>query len=114
VQRQRSVEDAERLQGRCRQEGLAALSWSKRFDDPIALPNGRKLITLRDAGKYITALPARQQQAQAWQTAAQMLLQAAEGRGPMMFAHVAMLKALDVDPTQTPRKKRAKKYKVVR
>jgi hypothetical protein len=24
--------------------------WSRRFDEPIILPNGRKLITLRDAG----------------------------------------------------------------
>jgi hypothetical protein len=27
------------------------------FDDPIDLPNGRKLITLKDAATYITKLP---------------------------------------------------------
>ena len=29
----------------------------KRFFDPIVLPDGRKLMTLRDAAEYITALP---------------------------------------------------------
>jgi hypothetical protein len=29
---------------------------SARFDDPIPLPNGRKLETLRDAAIYITML----------------------------------------------------------
>ena len=28
-----------------------------RFYDPIILPDGRKLLTLRDAAEYITALP---------------------------------------------------------
>jgi hypothetical protein len=31
--------------------------WFKRFVDPIVLPDGRKLLTLRDAAEYITALP---------------------------------------------------------
>jgi hypothetical protein len=44
------------LQGRCRQERLAALSWSRAFDDPIVLPNGRQLVTLQDAANYIMKL----------------------------------------------------------
>jgi hypothetical protein len=31
--------------------------WSREFDEPIALPNGRKLVTLQDAAEYITLLP---------------------------------------------------------
>ena len=31
--------------------------WRRQFDDPIVLPNGRKLVTLEDAGSYITKLP---------------------------------------------------------
>jgi hypothetical protein len=31
--------------------------WSRRFYDPINLPNGRKLVTLKDAAAYITGLP---------------------------------------------------------
>jgi hypothetical protein len=30
------------------------LSWKRRFDDPIVLPGGRQLVTLEDAGDYIT------------------------------------------------------------
>jgi hypothetical protein len=28
--------------------------WQRRFDDPIPLPRGRQLVTLEDAGNYIT------------------------------------------------------------
>jgi hypothetical protein len=31
--------------------------WDQTFFDPIVLPNGKKLITLRDAAEYITELP---------------------------------------------------------
>jgi hypothetical protein len=33
------------------------MAWFKRFYDPIILPDGRKLLTQRDAAEYITALP---------------------------------------------------------
>jgi hypothetical protein len=33
------------------------MAWFKRFVDPIILPDGRELLTLRDAAEYITALP---------------------------------------------------------
>jgi hypothetical protein len=33
------------------------VSWDQRFFDPMILPNGRKLVTLRDAAQYITKLP---------------------------------------------------------
>jgi hypothetical protein len=31
--------------------------WSRKFDDPILLAKGRQLVTLMDAGDYITTLP---------------------------------------------------------
>ena len=34
-----------------------AKGWSREFEDPIDLPDGRTLITLEDAGNYITKLP---------------------------------------------------------
>jgi hypothetical protein len=43
--------------------------WSRRFDDPIPLPNGRELVTLKDAGDYITKLPQAEPAAPEWQTA---------------------------------------------
>jgi hypothetical protein len=35
----------------------AETNWKRRFDDPIPLPRSRQLVTLRDAGNYITKLP---------------------------------------------------------
>jgi hypothetical protein len=34
--------------------------WDLEFDGPIALERGGKLVTLRDATNYITALPANE------------------------------------------------------
>ena len=31
--------------------------WSREFDDPIVLPEGEKLPTLRDVATYVTGLP---------------------------------------------------------
>jgi hypothetical protein len=35
---------------------MAAKGWSTPFDDPIPLPRGRQLLTLKDAADYITRL----------------------------------------------------------
>ena len=43
------------------------MAWFKRFYDPIVLPDGRKLLTLRDAAEYITALPKAEHGAADWQ-----------------------------------------------
>jgi len=32
-------------------------SWQRKCDEPIPLPNGRTLVTLREAGDYIVSLP---------------------------------------------------------
>jgi len=39
------------------------MSWSRRFDEPIPLPRGRRLVTLKDAGTYITKLPKAEHEA---------------------------------------------------
>jgi hypothetical protein len=54
------------------------MSWDQTFFDPIELPNGRKLITLRDAATYVTKLPKAEQQAREWQTAAHVLMMIGE------------------------------------
>jgi hypothetical protein len=36
---------------------MAATGWKRSFDEPIPLPRGRQLVTLEDAGRYITKLP---------------------------------------------------------
>jgi hypothetical protein len=74
---------------------MAAKGWQKRFEEPIELPRGRQLVTLEDAGKYITKLPKVEQQLDEWQTATEALIMAAEGRGPLLHARVGMLRALN-------------------
>ena len=70
------------------------MSWSRAFHMPIPLPDGRMLRTLRDAGDYIQALPGTKYKRPEWQVAAEMVLAAVEGSGPLMFAEIAMRKAL--------------------
>jgi hypothetical protein len=65
------------------------------FDDPILLPGGRELLTLRDAADLIMKLPKAEQHLQEWQTATEALLMAAEDRGPLMHARIGMLRALN-------------------
>jgi len=48
--------------------------WSRRFDDPIPLPKGRQLVTLKDAGTYITKLPKAEHEAAEWQAAMEALI----------------------------------------
>jgi hypothetical protein len=45
------------LQGKTTLARKAANGWKRRFEDPILLPRGRQLVTLQDAGTYITKLP---------------------------------------------------------
>ena len=50
------------------------MSWFHRFDDPIPLPHGRALITLKEAAEYIHQLPKAEQQLEEWQAAVEALL----------------------------------------
>jgi hypothetical protein len=91
--------------------------WSARFDDPIPLPRGRQLLTLRDAAGYLTKLPKAEQQLEHWQTAAACLIGAAEGRDFLMHARIGMLRALNhgrPTPAPGPRRKPAKAFKIIR
>jgi hypothetical protein len=60
--------------------------WSARFDEPIKLPDGRKLVTLEDAGKFITKLPKAEHEAPEWQAAMEVLILVATKGGPTMLA----------------------------
>jgi hypothetical protein len=52
-------------------------------------------MTLRDAGGYVAALPKVEQESPEWQAATEALIRAAEDRGPLMHAHIGMLRALN-------------------
>lgn len=71
------------------------MSWHRPFDQPVPLPTGAPARTLRDAADYIKKLPKSEQDSQEWQTAVHVLIEAAEDRGPMMFARIGMLRALN-------------------
>jgi len=72
------------------------MPWSTAFEDPVALGGRRKLLTLQQAADYIMQLPEDAQHEAHWQTAIETLINAAEtGGGWVMFARIAMLRALN-------------------
>lgn len=76
------------------------MPWSTPFEDPIPLGDG-KLSTLQHAADYVMALPEDVQQEAHWQTAVENLINAAEsGGGWLMFARIAVLRALDAGAKQ--------------
>ena len=91
--------------------------WSTPFDDPIVLPDGRKLVTLKDAADYITKLPKAEHDREHWRLAVRLLLDAADHGGIVMMARIAVQRALNHGkqaPEPEPRKKRAKAYRIVK
>jgi hypothetical protein len=52
---------------------ISSRGWKRKFEDPIPLPRGRQLVTLRDAARYITKLPKAEQQIKEWQDAVEAL-----------------------------------------
>ena len=68
------------------------MSWHQSVFDPIELPDGRKLITLRDAALYITKLPKAEYDAEERQAAMQAFLLVAEHDGPTMFARIRVMR----------------------
>ena len=75
------------------------MSWSRRFFDPIELPDGRRLATLKDAAEHITGLPASEHDLPHWRAAVAALILSAEhgetGADPML-ARIGMMQALQV------------------
>ena len=71
------------------------MAWDQEFFDPIVLPSGKKLITLRDAAEYITELPKAEHDTPEWQAAMEALLLVAERNGPTMFARIGVMRALN-------------------
>jgi hypothetical protein len=66
---------------------MADKGWQRKFEDPIPLPNGRQLVTLKDAADYITGLPKRETDLPEWQTAIEVLMLVSRS-GPTMMARI--------------------------
>ena len=77
------------------------MSWSRAFDELIPLPRGRQLITLKDAGNYITKLPKAEHAAAEWLAAMEALILVAELGGPTMFARIGVMRALNRNVERT-------------
>ena len=97
--------------GRDAGQGLARTS-----EDPIPLSGGGKLRTLRDAGSFIAKLPKAEHDAPEWLAAIEALMFVVEHGGDSMLPRIGIIRALyrDGKPMPAPRKKPAKKYRIVR
>jgi hypothetical protein len=71
------------------------MSWDHQFFDPIILPNGRHLVTLRDAALYITKLPKAEHDAEEWQAAMEALMLVSDHDGPTLFARIGVMRAIN-------------------
>jgi hypothetical protein len=74
--------------------GKNPVGGKRAFEDPIDVPRGRQLITLQDAGNYITKLPKAEHMAPEWQAAMQILMLVAARGWPTMLARIGVLRAL--------------------
>lgn len=95
-----------------------APAWDKPFYDPIQLPRGRQLVTIRDAASYIAGLPRRERAQDYWQPAALLLRLIGESDGCVFFARLAVMHGLRKGIKDAPpighRPKGTKAYKVIR
>ena len=71
----------------------SCVSWERPFDQPFPLPSGPPARTLRDAANYIKKLRQSEHDTPEWRLAIQMLIDAAEDRGPMLFAKMGIQRA---------------------
>jgi hypothetical protein len=74
--------------------GKNPVGCKRAFEDAIDVPRGRQLITLQDAGNYITKLPKAEHMAPEWQAAMQILMLVAARGWPTMLARIGVLRAL--------------------
>jgi hypothetical protein len=58
------------------------------------LPDGRKLVTLKDEADYVTKLPKKESELPEWQTAIEALMLCSRG-GDAMLARIGVMKALN-------------------
>jgi len=94
--------------------GVPFVSWERPFDQPIPLPSGPPARTLRDAANFIKQLPKAERETPEWRLAIQMLIDASEGCGPMLFAKLGIERAAyrnvagTFNPINDPHRRRRK------
>jgi hypothetical protein len=74
------------------------VSWDSRFPEPIELPCGAMLASLREAIVHlVNTVPSSERGMPVILTAAEMITSAAERGAPIEFARIATLRALNPD-----------------
>jgi hypothetical protein len=72
------------------------VSWDSRFAEPIELPSGVRLASLRDAIVHlVNTIPSSERALPVVLTAAELITSAAERGGPIEFARIATLRAVN-------------------
>src|ERR1700733_7343040 len=72
------------------------VSWDSRFPEPIELPGGVKLASLREAIVHlVNTIPSSERGTPVVLTAAELITSAAEHGGPIEFARIATLRAVN-------------------
>ena len=72
------------------------MSWDSRFPEPIELPCGVRLGSLREAIVHlVNTVPSSERGTPVILTAAELITSAAERGGPIEFARIATLRALN-------------------
>jgi hypothetical protein len=70
--------------------------WPRQFDEPIIQPNGKKLLTLKDGIAWLAKeIPKAEHGMKQVQAAAHCVTQAAENGGPMIFAEMGIMQAIN-------------------
>jgi hypothetical protein len=93
------------------------MPWFRRFYDPIVLPDGRELLTLRDAAEYITHCRKPSMMPPTGRSRWKRCCWSPSATGPEMLARIAVMRALKRDnpkASAAPRKKSAKVFRKVR
>jgi hypothetical protein len=79
-----------------RGKSMAANGWSRRFDEPIPLPGGAKLVTLQHAIAWLAKeVPKSEHGMKQVQAAAHCVTEVAENGGPMMIARIGVMQAIN-------------------
>ena len=69
-------------------------SWSRRFDDPIPMPDGTVIKTIGEAARYAEKLPKALAATPPWQSAVHDLLMASEHPAWVFLARIAFYRAV--------------------
>jgi hypothetical protein len=96
---------------------MAKVNWSRRFDDPVPMPDGHTIRTIGEAAEYATKLPKRIGDTEPWQRAAGDLAMASQHAAYVFIARGSFYRAVHGDtppPIGNPEGKKGHKWRTKR